>query len=173
LLGVEIVVSQRERSPFPVDAVVLEDDTYSVLGADPVVRPSTEHPIRVWTALQDVVAATPGSVIVRRGRPLRLLAVVHDLSAEPTWREEWIAEALREIVRTVDARRIRSLALPPLGAVHGRLPPERFASLLRAALDAGAPSTLVRIWIVAPAGLREPLDEAIAAAADPAGAAPP
>lgn len=166
LSGVEVVVAPRERSPFPVDAAVLEDDTYSVLGADPVVRPTAEHPIRLWTSLKDVVAAPVGSVIVRRGRPLRLFAIVHDLAAEPTWREEWVDQALREVFRAIDGRSVKSLGLPPLGGVHGRLPPERFADLLGAALEAVRPAALRRIWIVAPASQQEALHDTLRAAAE-------
>lgn len=149
--GVEIAVGPRERSPFPVDALVVEDDTYSVLGAGTTVREPAEHPIRLWTALQRVVEARPGTVIVRPGRPLRMLAVVHDLAQEPTWTETWIATALAAVVREATRRQLGSLALPPLGAVHGRLPAERFVELLGVALATERPHSLKRIWVVAAA----------------------
>lgn len=150
LAGVRVAVSPAERSPFGVDVVAVEDDTYSVLSAGPAVRAPAEHPIRIWNALKDVAEAVPGSVIVRRGRPLKLLAVIHDLARDPTWKEEWVRTALGEILGQVERRRLKSLGLPPLGGVHGKLPPERFLELLRSALEHGRPATLERIWIVAP-----------------------
>ena len=37
--GLRIVAGAEDQPPFPVDAVVLEEDTYFVLSADPVVDP--------------------------------------------------------------------------------------------------------------------------------------
>ena len=47
---VRIHVACEDRPPFEVDAIAIEDDTYSVLSADPTFHESTEHPIRTWTA---------------------------------------------------------------------------------------------------------------------------
>ncbi len=149
--GVRVAISPAERSPFGVDVVAVEDDTYSVLSAGPSVGAPAEHPIRVWNALQNVAEATPGSVIVKRGRPLKLLAVVHDLACDPTWKEEWVQSALGDIFGEIGRRRLKSLGLAPLGCVHGKLRPERFIELLRWALEQDRPRTLERIWIVAPA----------------------
>ena len=150
LCGVRVEVASAERAPFSVDAVAIEDDTYSVLSADPTVSESADHPIRIWTGLKDIVEAGPGNVIVKHGRPIKLLAVVHDLSSEPTWMEEWISAALDGIFDQIRTRRLKSLGLPPLGSVHGKLRPERFVELLRDSLEREPPETLERIWIVAP-----------------------
>jgi hypothetical protein len=162
LHGVLVEVAPAERSPFPVDAVAVEDDTYSVLAADPMVREPADHPIRIWNALKDVDEAAPGSVIVRRGRPLKFLAVVHDLSREPTWKEEWVAAALAGVLDECEGRGLKSLGLAPLGSVHGKLPPVRFIELLRAAIGP-RPNVLERIWIVAPPTLSGCLLEELAA----------
>jgi len=144
LCGVRVEVTSAERSPFPVDAVAIEDDTYSVLSADPTMSEPADHPIRIWTGLKDVAEAGPGTVIVKNGRPIKLLAIVHDLSSEPTWTEEWISAALDGIFRQIRTRRLKSLGLPPLGSVHGRLGPERFVELLRESLEREPPETLER-----------------------------
>jgi len=144
-------------APPDVGAVAVEDDTYFVLGAPPVLTEPTEHPIRIWTELHDTEPARPGSVRVRDGHPLRLHAVVHDLSQDPTWRETWISSALTEILHEVERRDLRSVALPILGAMHGKLPVVRFLELLRASMERGAPSTLERLWVVA-----RPTEEAAA-----------
>jgi hypothetical protein len=89
----------------------------------------------------------PGSVVVQPGPPLRLLAVVHDLAREPSWREEWIDAALAGVMREVRKRQVRALALPVLGARHGRMPASAFAGLLRRALEAETPPSLARLWL--------------------------
>ena len=136
--------------PFAVEAVVEEEDTYLVLSAPPEVRDEPEHPIRLMTELLEARGEEPGSVVVRPGPPLRLLAVVHDLSAEPTWREEWVASALNNVFRVARRRRLRSLALPFLARRHGKLEPERFVALLRGALERGVPENLQRLWLIVP-----------------------
>jgi len=150
--GLRIVAAPADAPPFPVDAEAAEEDTFLVLSAEPVLHQPPDHPLRI---IRDAFAAepvSPGSVVVREGSPLRLLAVVHDLDQDPTWRPEWVAAALAAVLRQCDERALRSLALPLLGSRHGRLGPERFVSLLRDALDAAPPSSLQRLWLVVPKG---------------------
>ncbi len=157
--AVQIVPAAADRPPFPVDAVAAEEDTYLVLSAEPEVRPSREHPIRLMTALYDAVPEDPGSVVVKAGRPLRLLAVVHDLNLEPTWREAWVARALEGILDECARRRFTAVGLPLLGCVHGQLARERFVSLLRRALRKAKPRTLERLWLMVPPGEEERLGD--------------
>jgi hypothetical protein len=149
--GLRIVAAPVDAQPFPVDAVADEEDTFLVLSAEAVLHAPADHPIRV---LHDAFAAEPaelGSVVVREDTPLRLLAVVHDLDQDPTWRVEWVAAALAAVLRETENRGLRSLALPLIGTRHGRLDPERCVDLLRDALDATPPSVLQRLWLVVPA----------------------
>jgi O-acetyl-ADP-ribose deacetylase (regulator of RNase III) len=81
-----------------------------------------------------------------------LLAIVHDLNQEPSWREEWVASALEGIFREAESRRLRSIALPFLGTLHGSLKKERFVELLRCALERMSPNHLKRLWLLVPAG---------------------
>jgi hypothetical protein len=160
--GVPVIVAATRRPPFPV----VEDDTFSVLGADPTVREPTDHPIRIWTGLKDVTEAEPGTVIVRPGRPLRFLAVVHDLARSPTWTEDWVDRALAAALRELARRNLTSIGLPPLGGVHGRLTERRFVELLRGALEDRGPDRLERIWIVAAGSAACSLRAALAADSD-------
>jgi hypothetical protein len=146
--GVRLVASALDQPPFPVDAVVAEEDTYLVLSAETDLQIPAEHPLRVLTAAHESEPQPPGSVVVRSGQPLELLAVVHDLSSETSCQEEWVVTALEEILRQTDRLRLRSIALPLLGAVHGVLEPSRCAELLWAVLVAAEPATLERIWLV-------------------------
>ena len=147
-----LVVAPRHLPPFAVDAVVEEVDTYLVLSADPEVRPPRESLIQVWTEVHEAQPIAPGSVVVRRGQPLGLLAVVHDLARDPTWNEAWIVDALHEVLRRAEERRLTSLALPLLGRVHGRLPLDRCLELSRSAVERSAPACLERLWLEVPEG---------------------
>ncbi len=86
------------------------------------------------------------------GQPLALLAVVHDLARDPSWEDAWVAEALGGVFREVDRRRLRSLAIPMLDTVHGRLALRRSLELIRSAVERSAPECLERLWLVVPEG---------------------
>jgi deoxyribonuclease V len=146
--GIEITSAPAERPPFAVEAVAVEDDTYLVLGADPAFREPSEHLLEVLTAAHAAEPLTPGTVLVRPGRPLRFHAVVHDLGRDPTWTEEWIETALRELLETADGRGLRALGLEPLGCRHGNLLLDRFLILLERAIRAAPRRNLRRIWLV-------------------------
>jgi hypothetical protein len=148
--SLRIVAAVEDQPPFPVDAVVLEEDTYFVLSTDPQLREPAEHPIRIWTELHEAEPAAPGSVVVRSGRPLRILAVIHDLSQDPTWNTERVADALSETLRIVEEREIRGLGLWLLGAVYGKLGAGDFMALLHGALSRDLPACLERVWLICP-----------------------
>jgi hypothetical protein len=107
-----------------------------------------EHPIRVMTEVRAAEPLVPGSVIAREGAPLHLLAIVHDLDQEPSWKEAWVKKALDGALEEAEARGLRTIGLPMIGSVHGSLSPERFMLLLRDVLQRFAPRTLERIWLI-------------------------
>jgi hypothetical protein len=136
-----------ERPPFEPRVRVLEEDTWRILSAPAEASLRQEHPIRLMTAVYDDAPAAPGSVLVgRRGWQ----AVVYDLDAEPICREQWVADALANILEKARRLGYPSLALPLLGTTHGGLPAERVLALLIAALvSAQQPTTLRRLWLQA------------------------
>lgn len=146
----EVVPAAAERPPFPVAATIVEEDTWLVLSASPAVREPGEHPLRLLTDLLRALPAPPGSVVVREGEPLRLLAVIHDLDREPSCRPEWIVQALGAACREAAARGLTSLALPLLGSIHSVLSAPQSAAILATALAAAPHGGLRRIWLVVP-----------------------
>lgn len=132
------------------DAVVEEEDSYLVLSADPEVREPEVARLRAFHEAYTAEPAELGGVVVRSGSPLRFLAVVHDLSQDPSCREEWVGSALEAVLREVNSRRVRTLAMPPLGRVHGSLAMERFVALLHSALRSVVPQALEQICLVVP-----------------------
>ena len=150
--SIQIFVGPGNMAPYPVEAWAAEEDTYLVLSADTEVVESNEDVEQVMAQVLSSSPIAPGSVIVKGGFPLRLLAIVHDLNQEPSWNEEWIASALDGILRETESRKIQSLALPLLGTLHGALGRERFLALLREALERRPPRHLMRLWLVVPTG---------------------
>lgn len=163
--GIRIVAAAADDPPFEVDAVVAEEDTWLSLSADATVIRPPGHPVRVMTRVWDAEPARPGSVMIRAGVPLGLLAIVHDLNTEPSCRDEWVAAALGEVFAALAARRLASVALPLVGTKHGRLPESKFMELLRDALesdvgrgaDLGSEDFPSRIWLVSDSPQRREL----------------
>lgn len=148
--GIRIVISREDDPPFAVDGVAVEEDTWLALGVPSDVI-SSDHPVRVMTRAWEARPEEPGTVLVKRGSPLRLHAIVHDLDADPSWKEMWVRAALSGIFEEAAQHRIRALRLPLLGTKHGSLPASRFMVLLRQALveqAARLPQHLQGIWLV-------------------------
>ena len=150
--SIDIVAAPKDTPPFIVDAVTVEEDTFLVLSADPEVRDPHKNLVQVMTKVIETRPETPGSVLVKGKRPLLLLAIVHDFNQEPSWREKWIASALDGIFREAESRKLRSIALPLLGTLHGSLEKQRFVLLLRQALERISGNHLKHIWLVVPTG---------------------
>jgi hypothetical protein len=148
--SLRIIVAPNHNQPFPVDAIVFEEDTFLVLSAETAIREPGESLMRVMTKLIETRPETPGSVLVQGKRPLRMLAVVHDLNREPTWTEEWVENALRGIFQEAERRRLNSLALPFIGTLHGKLKREHFIRMLRQVLETTECRCLKRIWLIVP-----------------------
>ncbi len=148
--AIRIFAATEDEQPFQVDAVAVEEDTYLVLSADPGVREVKEPLMQVMTRVIEAQPQPPGSVLVKGKGPLRLLAIVHDLNEDPTWKEEWIVCALDGIFREAVSRKLESMALPFIGTKHGNLGQSRFLVLLRRVLEKRAPSYPKRLWLVAP-----------------------
>ena len=149
---VRIFAGPEKMPPYVVEAMIKEEDTFLVLSADPGLFASDENPIRVLTEAVEARPETPGSVIVKDGHPMQFLAIVHDLDREPSWKEEWVVNALDGIFREAEKRKLRSIALPLVGTLHGSLEKSRFIALLREALERKSPGHLKRLWLVTPEG---------------------
>lgn len=162
-MAVEVVVVPEGVTPIALAAVVEEEDTYLVLSADPRVRDTGEPLGSALAAVRRAHPLPPGSVAMRRGKPVRLLAVVHDLALTPSWREAYIASAIGGCLRIARRLQLHSLSLPILGAVHGRFDPERMVALLRDALAQAEPSALERIWLRVPDEQVSPMGDLVRA----------
>jgi len=156
--SVRIVAAPEDHPPFPVEAVVFEEDTYRILSADGEKIETEDHPLAVLVEALGAEPEIPGRVLVYEEPPFRFLAVVHDLDREPSWREEWIESALEGIFGEAERRKLRAIALPFLGTKHGSLGKERFATIFREFLKKRSSSHPLRVWLILPRGSDLPVN---------------
>jgi hypothetical protein len=160
---VRVTAALASQPPFPVQAMAIEQDTALLLDDTTGLREPPEDYPRLITRMASPRPVRPGSVLVRGGTPLRLLAVVHDFDQDPSWRVSWVQSALVSIFRIAARRNLHAVGLPPLGTRHGRLSARAFMSLLRDILGEGEASCPRRLWLVLP----EEGAEAVLEALDP------
>lgn len=128
-----VVLAPQAHPPFPVDALIREEDTFLVLDPDIAVRPTSEHPLRTINRAWNQKPLKPGSILVREQPILSYLAVIYDFDSSPPCHELWIAAALTSIVHDAVERQLRSLGVPLPGVRHGGLPIATSLELLREA----------------------------------------
>ena len=153
----EIHVAPLESAlPFEPQALVFEQDADLILRLDrDPVMPRENNEALIGQAL----AATkhkPGTLVVDESDPIVIMAIVHDLDEQPTWREEWVRTALATLFTYAAEEGISSLAMPLLGTVHGQLDRRRAMELLESAIEEAEvlPDSL---WITALADTFDPL----------------
>ncbi|MGD2126295.1 MAG: hypothetical protein PVG99_09460 [Desulfobacteraceae bacterium] len=147
-----LVAAPKHAPPFKVEAFAFEEDTFLVLSTNTRVRDPKARLPRIMTRLIDMQPEIPGTVLVRGKRPLRFLAIVHDLNQEPTWKEEWIERALDGLFQEAENRELHAIAIPLLGTRHGSLEKARFVVLLQRALERMSFNHLKRLWLIVPVG---------------------
>jgi len=145
-----IQLAPQERPPFAVAAIAVEQDTALVLDEEPVLQLPHHSLQELGEAMERFSEPVPGSVMMQRGTPRRLYAIIHDLEQEPTWREEWVERVLQNLFRLAERQQLGAIALPILGSRFGSLPPERFIRLLCRAITAFPPQQALKLWLVVP-----------------------
>jgi len=144
-------MSPRTQSPLAMEVVVEEQDTCLILGAVDQIQDTTESYKALIEKIRRQAPLIPGQIIVKHTCPGKILAIIYDLSARPMFQPGWIAQALAEIFRELEKRRIRSLAMPLLGAEHGHYPYEEFLRLLCSIISGVSAGFPERIWLITPA----------------------
>lgn len=145
-----IQVSPQERPPFAVNAVAVEQDTALVLDEEPLLYAPSQSINEINTELEHFSEPLPGSVLVKRGSPKRLFAIIHDLEQDPTLKQEWVIKALHNMLRLAERQPLHAIALPLLGTRYGQLEQHRFVEMLCLTLKQSPPTLPLRLWLVAP-----------------------
>ena len=149
---VHVVVAPEDEPPFPIDAIAVEEDTHHLLSSDGDIEEPEESFADLVSAAAERAPSAPGSVLVRKAEPLQLLAIVHDIDCQPTWREEWIASAINGIIEEAEWRRLDAIGLPLIGTRHGNIETRRVALWLGRCLSRTTFRHLKRVWVIAPPG---------------------
>lgn len=147
---VSIQIGPQQRPPFPVSAIVVEQDTAMVLDDEPSISVPTDSLQRLREEVERFREPQPGSVVTQRGRPRRLYAIIHDLEQDPTWREEWIVTALETLFTEAERLHLADFAMPLLGTRFGKLSSQRFIELLCDTLHRSPPNRPLKLWLIAP-----------------------
>ncbi len=145
-----IQVAPQDRPPFAVNALAVEQDTALVLGEEPMVLSPEQSLNEISSDLEHLTEPLPGSVLVKRGTPKRLYAIVHDLEQDPSIRQEWVVKALHNMMRLAERQPLHAIAMPLLGTRYGQLEQRRFIELLCYILTKYPPSSPLKLWLVAP-----------------------
>ncbi len=151
--GLDIYIAPEDCPPFSVKAIVEEQDTSLVLEpSDEIPEYSDVRPLWYQANTQELQKVYhPGEVIVKSYNPIRLLAIVHDLDCEPSWKIDWIKAAIKNIFNLCAEKQLLSLALPILGAQYGKLKSAEFLKLLVSQLLLKPLDCPQRIWLLVPA----------------------
>lgn len=140
-------VAADTQPSLPVDVRVFEEDTHLVLTVDPIMRHTEEHPIRLMTKVAEAKPNKPGSLIINKKS---WYAVIHDVDQDPTWKEEWIEKAYRQVFMLAEIQRVQTIGLPLLGSVHGSFTAEKSLALLVSIVKTTSFQTLKKILILVP-----------------------
>lgn len=148
---VEIALAPARLAPFPVGAVIEEQDTALILDeSDEIRNPGEKPPWFYANKLEQQTLLDPGQVIVRDTEPLRLQLIIHDLESEPICNELWIFQALQQAMEIAEQRKIGAIQSPLLGCKFGKVKPSQFFMILREILNRQRPAPVSRLWITVP-----------------------
>ncbi len=137
---------------------VVEEDTHLVLSAPAWIPDRPFDPsIRILEDVARFEPHRPGTVVDAGGR---LLAVVHDLCADPTTNPAWIDRAVAAALEVAAKRRLERLVFEPLGTVHARLPTRVVVTAIVEALKDGHPS-LASVVLLVPRAQRDAAERAL------------
>jgi hypothetical protein len=114
-----------------VDAVVEEQDTNLLLGKAPVIMETVESFPALVDQMEQQIREIPGSLIVKKSKPKRFIAIVYDVEHTPISEESWVKEVLQKIFAQCYEHKINNLAMPLLGTTYGKLTDETIIDLLQ------------------------------------------
>ena len=148
--SIEIAIAPAEYVPVEIDAIVEEQDTQLLMSVDAEIQYPEEDFDTLIKEMAKGKARAPGQIIVKRGNPIRFQAIIHDIYQKPSWKVEWIAFALKQLVEKIEVFDVKTLAMPLLGTVYGNMDEEESIKLLCSMLATDKSICLNKFWLIAP-----------------------
>lgn len=148
--GIKLIAAPRKCPPAKIDALVFEEDAFLIISDEPEYIPPPKHPIRLMSDIANFKPQVPGTVVIKGENPIRMLAVVHDVNQDPTWKEEWIEKAVCSVFQKAEILKLRTLGLPMIGTKHGKLTYQNFSKIFARALRTCVFKYLKLIWLIIP-----------------------
>lgn len=136
----EIVIAAQ--SPFPVEVIVFEEDTYQVLSAGNHIREIRE-PLEELEHGAAQQRPSPVGDIITTGS--KWFAIVHDFDRENSYEPGFVDSALSNLALKVDEAQVVALGLQALGRYQG---PEDIDDVLVKIEAVKWPDCLERIWLI-------------------------
>ena len=125
---------EDDPATLEVDAVVEEQDTHHLLGQSPVVKVVIESFPALITKMEEQIPEEPGNIIVKLAQPMLLIAIVYDVEKNPIVQEDWIEKAVLNILAYCEKNRIKTLAMPLLGAAYSGIHQQKTFEILQNSL---------------------------------------
>ncbi len=158
LVGFELHICDIDaRLPQGVEAMVVEQDTTMLMEIPSQLDVTlmqqdkgSTYSALIGEMLMEEARYQVGGISLREGDPSRIMLVIHDLNQTPSWSEEGIKRALRTLFALLPRYRFNSLTIPALAHRHGKLPVERFLTLLCEQMRKEPPLWGGDIWLQVP-----------------------
>jgi len=145
-----VIISNLNSEPaLDCDALVIEQDTFMLLGVDPVLEEPVTDTKTLAHEIEQQEPLIPGDVVVTGKNPLKLTAIVYDIEQELVCKEEWIDITLNNVLNEIQQRKLSSLCTPMLGVKHGNITPHQFLGLLQKVRDKFSNDGLKLIKVIA------------------------
>ncbi len=145
-----LCVAAASAPPFPVDAVLREEDRYGVLRGDPGAAGPNPDPRQLEMELARDEPLPLGTLRCEPGSPARLAAVVYDMESAARCTIPALALVLQRLPALMAEHSLRSLSLPLLGTTLGSLRPAWVLDLILTAVEVMRPPYPERLWLVVP-----------------------
>ena len=129
-LDLDLVLGE---APASAEALVVPQDIHLILGEATIIEDTGETPAEALAALLGRERPRRrGTVLVGPAveGPLLLQAIVYDFEDSPPAREIHVFESLLAAFEEASRRRLKSVAVRPLGTAHAGLAPSAFVRLL-------------------------------------------
>lgn len=148
-----IIASPDDKPPFEPDAIVREEDTFLIMSPPREdMKVVKDNLTRLMTKLIESKPLPPGTIKVKDGFPVKIIAIVYDVNQDPIWKPEWVENALIRIFEECETRRLKNLSMPMLATVFGKMPIEYFIKILTNVLVDTGPRYPKRLWLKVPYG---------------------